>query len=101
MIDKIREKMRFDQFEFSKHAVDQTIIRKVSLKEIKEVIALGEIIEEYPDDKYGPSCLLLGKSGKGRVIHIQCSFPTRELIKIITLYEPEIDKWIDYRKRRK
>jgi hypothetical protein len=25
---------------------------------IKEAILIGEIIEEYPDDKYSPSCLI-------------------------------------------
>jgi hypothetical protein len=60
MIDEIREKISAGQFEFSKHAVDQSILRHVTLQEIHEAIAGGEIVEDYPDDKYGPSCLVLG-----------------------------------------
>jgi len=55
MIEQIRIKIRAGQYEFSKHAVDQSILRKISLQELQDVIASGEIIEDYPEDKYGPS----------------------------------------------
>jgi hypothetical protein len=70
------------------------------LKEIRETIADGEIIEDYPDDKYGPSCLILGYTQAGRALHVQCSYPTRPLIKIITLYEPDANLWIDFKVRK-
>ena len=100
MIEQIRAKVRAGQFEFSKHAVDQTILRSVSVKEVREAIAHGEIIEDYPGDKYGPSCLILGFTQAGRPLHIQCSYPSRSLVKIITLYEPNPKRWIDFRERR-
>jgi len=55
MIERIREKIFQDQFKFSQHAVDQSILRHISVQELREAIANGEIIEDYPDDKYGPS----------------------------------------------
>ncbi len=61
----------------------------------------GEIIEDYPDDKYGPSCLVLGFTVAGRPLHVQCSYPSRPLVKIITLYEPDSGLWIDFRERRR
>ena len=100
LIDEIREKIEVEQFEFSKHAVDQSITRRISVHEVREVFGDAEVIEDYPDDKYGPSCLILGKTGEGRPLHIQCSYPSRSLIKIITLYEPDPDLWIDFRIRR-
>ena len=100
MIDEIRTKIAVDEFEFSKHAVDQTIIRRVSVTEIREAIVKGEIIEEYPDDKYGPSCLISGKTAGGRAIHVQCSYPSRQLMKVITVYEPDPERWIDFTVRR-
>jgi len=57
-IESIRQKIGADQFEFSKHAVDQSIIRRILVQEVREAIANGRIIEDYPDDKYGPSCLV-------------------------------------------
>jgi hypothetical protein len=60
IIDDIREKIVSGQFEFSQHAVDQSIVRHISVQELREAIAVGEVIEDYPDDKYGPSCLVFG-----------------------------------------
>ena len=57
MIEEIREKISAGLFEFSKHAVDQTIVRRITVQDVHEAIARGEIIEDYPDDKYGPSVL--------------------------------------------
>jgi hypothetical protein len=61
----------------------------------------GEIIEDYPDDKYGPSSLVLGFAVAGRPLHVQCSYPSRPLVKIITLYEPDSGLWMDFRERRR
>lgn len=101
MIEDIRHKIAQDQFEFSRHAVDQSIIRRISVQELREAVATGEIIEDYPDDKYGPSCLILGFTLANRPIHIQCSYPSRPLIKIITLYEPDPTRWIDFKIRKR
>jgi hypothetical protein len=100
MIDAIRAKVRTGLYEFSKHAVDQSILRNISLGELEEAIESGDIIEDYPDEKYGPSCLILGSTSDGRPIHIQCTYAAREMLKIITLYEPDEERWIDFRTRR-
>ena len=98
----IQEKIARRQYEFSKHAVDQSIIRDIGVDELEQAISnRSEMIEDYPEDKYGPSCLMLGFTNAGRPIHVQCSYPTRPLIKIITLYEPDPDLWIDFRIRKK
>ena len=100
LIDEIRDKIIRRQFEFSKHAVDQSILRRVRVQEIYETISNGEIIEDYPEDKYGPSCLILGYTASKRPLHIQCSYPSRPLLKIITLYEPDPGRWTDFKIRR-
>jgi len=100
MIEQIRAKIQAGQFEFSKHAVDQSLLRQISVQELREAIASGEIIEDYPEDKYGPSCLVLGFTRVGRPLHIQSSYPSRPLVKVITLYEPNSAEWIDFRVRR-
>ena len=99
MIEEIRRKIAENLFEFSKHAVDQSIVRHISVQELRQAITQGEIIEDYPNDKYGPSCLIFGFTKDNRPIHIQCTYPSRPLIKIITLYEPDPSRWIDFRVR--
>ena len=96
----IRKKIETGLFEFSKHAVDQSIIRRISVQDVCDVINDGKIIEDYPDDKYGPSCLIYGITAERRPIHIQCSYPSRPIVKIITLYEPNPTRWVDFIKRR-
>jgi len=101
MIREIRRKFVEEQFEFSKHAVDQSILRQVRVQEIREAIANGQVIEDYPEDKYGASCLVCGFTKVQRPIHIQCSYPSRILIKVITVYEPDPQRWNgDFTQRR-
>lgn len=101
LLDEIKSKIAGSKYEFSKHAVDQSIARDISVDELEQALDnRSEVIEDYPDDKYGPSCLVLGFTDNDRPLHVQCSHPERPLIKIITLYEPDPDLWIDYRSRK-
>ncbi len=100
-LDDIRDKIVRRQYEFSKHAVDQTIVRGISVAELEQALSNRcEVIEDYPEDKYGPSCLILGFTRAGRPLHVQCTRPARPLVKIITVYEPDAELWIDLRIRR-
>ena len=85
LIDDIKAKFAVDQFEFSQHAVDQSLLESITVAETREAIAAGEVIEDYPNDKYGPSCLILGWTNARRPLHIQCSYPSRPLLKVVTL----------------
>jgi hypothetical protein len=100
LIDEIRRRVARGDFEFSRHAVDQSIIRHISVRELREAITGGEVIEVYPEDKYGPSCLIFGMTSMGRPLHVQCSDTTRPLVKIITVYEPDAALWIEFKVRR-
>ena len=100
LIEGIRAKVASGAFEFSQHAVDQTILRHISVHEIREVIAVAQVVEDYPHDTYGPSCLILGFTQAGRPIHVQCTYASRPLVKIITAYEPDPNEWVDSKQRR-
>jgi hypothetical protein len=101
MVTDIQKKIGSRCYELSRHAVDQGIRRDVSVREFEEAL-LGsiEVIEDYPDDKYGPSCLVLGYTSSGRALHVLCSRPSRPILKIITIYDPDPTKWLDDRIRR-
>ncbi|MBT9131989.1 MAG: hypothetical protein DDT32_00828 [Syntrophomonadaceae bacterium] len=101
MLEEIQAKILRREYEFSKHAVDQSIVRDISVAEVEEAISgRTEVVEDYPDDKYGPSCLILGFTKAGRPLHLQCSYPSRPVIKVVTLYEPDPDVWVDFRIRK-
>ena len=52
------------------------------------------MIEDYPEDVRGHSCLILGFGDGTRPIHIVCS-PKDEYLAIITAYLPDEDEWSD------
>lgn len=95
----IHSAIQQDQLFFTDHAVRQMAKRGILDDEVRETILDGEIIEEYPDDKYGPSCLIFGKTLQARPLHVQCSLPPR--VRVVTVYQPDPDEWIDNRQRRK
>lgn len=97
-IDAVRAKIVSGEYRFSDHAVKRMIKRSISRIEIEEAVLFGEIIEEYPDDKYSPSCLIYGMSKAGRHLHVQLSFPPA--VAVITAYDPDETEWVDYRVRR-
>ena len=94
----IQDQVRKREYYWRQHAIERSIERGVAEEEVAEVILTGEIIEEYREDKYGPSCLIFGRTSTGRPMHVHCSLPPA--VWIITVYEPRPDEWIDFRKRR-
>ena len=97
---EIQRQLAAGEFEFSRHAFRRVIERNINEREIQEAGVLAEIIEDYPDDKYSPSALLLGFTVAGRPLHLQVSFGASDQTKIITIYEPDAKEWIENRKRR-
>ncbi|MGB2728951.1 MAG: DUF4258 domain-containing protein [Halobacteriota archaeon] len=81
------------------HAWEAMDKRGIGTNEIINVILNGEIIEEYRDDKPCPSFLILGFVGS-RPIHVLAAL-CKEHIRIVTTYEPDAAKWVDYRFRKK
>jgi len=99
-IEELCRQLSAGQFEFSRHAFRRAVERNISDSEIREAGANVRIIEDYPEDKYFPSCLLLGFSKARRPLHLQVSYLDSELVKIITVYEPDPREWYDYERRR-
>jgi hypothetical protein len=99
-LEEICRQLYSGEFEFSRHAFKRAIERNISELEIREASQTLQMIENYPDDKYSPSCLLLGFTKAGRPLHLQISLADSELVKIITLYEPDETEWNDYSQRR-
>ena len=79
---------------FLPHAVRQMAHpdRMITPSEIRAVIEQGTIIEDYPEDVRGHSCLLHGRGNKGRDIHVVCS-PKEDFLAIITAYLPSQKEW--------
>ena len=91
------------QIVYTEHALDEMNSEKeiIACDEISEVIFKGEIIEDYPRDRRGHSCLIFSYTSQGRPVHIVCS-PKEKYLGIITAYTPTLDKWQEnFKIRRK
>lgn len=97
--DALKNAFRNKRYVMTYHGSDRAAKRRVRAREIEQAIVSGTVVEDYPDDKYGPSCLILGYTEANRALHIQVSYS--QAIKVITVYEPSPDKWGDDLKTRK
>jgi Domain of unknown function (DUF4258) len=79
---------------FLPHAVRQMsrLDRMISTIEVKSAINEGELVEDYPEDVRGHSCLVLGQGKNSRPIHVVCS-PKEEYLAVITAYIPSPRQW--------
>src|SRR3989442_7979883 len=96
---QIQQQLAAGEFEFSRHAFQRAIERNISEQEIRDAGAKAEVIENYPEDKYSPSALLLGFTAAGRPLHLSVSIGHSDLTKIITIYEPDPTEWTENPKR--
>jgi hypothetical protein len=98
-LEILRQRFANRDYILTVHASNRAATRAVRGHEIEEAIATGDVIEDYPDDKYGPSCLIMGITENGRILHIQTNYPP--IVKVITVYEPSPDEWEADSKTRK
>ena len=101
-IETIREKGRAGRYIVSFTHTEKVRLRKIEAEEIEEAIYEGTIIEPYPDDPRGASCLILGFASGDRPLHVICGKIEEDEILIITAYEPDPREWEgDWKTRKK
>ncbi len=80
---------------FTAHARDKIIARGIANDDVLEILASGEVIKEYPNDKPYPSRLILGFIGSPpQPLHIVAAneFSTDTII-VVTAYYPNPAFW--------
>ncbi len=100
-IGNIRDQVRHKKYTISFSHTEKVRLRKIALDEIEVAILSGMIIEPYPDDPRGASCLIMGFSNEGRPLHVLCGNLAEDELLIITAYEPNPDEWETDLKTRK
>lgn len=100
-ISWISRQVKSGDYELSRHADEEREVEKITMADIEQTLYSGEIIEDYPKDPGGPSCLVLGYTSTGYPIHIVCGQTPSKKLRIITVYTPSFPKWIDPRTRRR
>lgn len=98
-ITYIRDKIRNNEYDLSSHAHNERQEEKITVKEIEQSLLGGDIIEQYPNDPRGQSCLVASVES-GKSLHVVCGM-REERVLIITVYRPKLPVWIDARTRVK
>lgn len=83
IIKFIKKSLKDKNYVIKKHARERASIRKINMDDIRKTLAYCKIIENYPEDKRGHSCLIEGKNNKIRIV---CGIST-EILAIITVYK--------------
>jgi hypothetical protein len=101
-IDDIIKSIKAKKIRITEHADEEAQNDELSFEEIFASVLTGEIIEQYPDDKPYPSCLIYGKNLENEPIHSVWAYnaETRASV-LITVYRPDPSRWIDWKVRRK
>lgn len=86
---------------FLPHAVRQMSRpdRMISPAEVEAVVSSGDLVEDYPEDVRGPSCLVVGRGEDVRLVHVVCA-PKDEYLAVITAYLPDPEQWSPDGRRR-
>lgn len=58
-IEEVKEKIGHDEYEISFHAEKERYAEDITVSDLETAISAGEILEKYPDDQRGTSCLVL------------------------------------------
>ena len=95
VVEYIREQIEADNYEFSLHAEHEREDEHILVEEIEQSVMSGELLEDYPDDPRGHSCLILGFTRSGRAIHSVWGLLPDGRARVITVYIPLPPKWVD------
>lgn len=98
-IKVIREKVKQNLYDLSSHAHQERQEEQITISEIERAVLKGDIIEQYPNDPRGPSCLIVARVNN-KPAHIVCGFRGNRLL-IVTVYRPKPPTWIDFKTRAK
>ena len=99
VLEQMRAQADVENIRITQHAQQEMAEEDITLDEVLEAIATGQVLENYPEHRRGACCLLNGLTKKGRPLHIVCT-TVRPVLIIITVYEPKPPKWTTPTQRR-
>ncbi len=102
IIALVQSRVRAKQYRLSSHAEREREADQISMREIEEALLSNrlDVIEDYPNDPRGASCLLVGFTRESKPIHLVCGISLPDVIVVITTYRPDPAEWIDWRRRK-
>jgi hypothetical protein len=100
LLRSIQSEFREGRYRFTVHGLQEATKDRISVEQVVDAVLDedAEVVEDYPDDPRGPSCLILGWTESGGPLHAVATYPPDAAV--ITVYVPDLERWMDYRTRR-
>ena len=95
----IRDRILREEYLLTFHAEVERGNDNIDIEGIEGAMLQGVILEHYPDDPRGASCLVCGYCGQTPV-HVVCGRNSDDWLVVITVYIPSIPKWENPQERR-
>lgn len=96
---KIRQLVQDGRYLIKTHARKRIAERGIRESEVIEGILRGNIVEETPDAKPFPKCLIVHFIRNNEPLYVSCATDD-QMVYIITVHWYDPDKWIDPWRRR-
>ena len=92
VVTRLSEQAERDAIRVSLHAHQEMVEEDITYNQVRDVLCEPRILENYPEHKRGPCCLVCRRTTEGRYVHVVCT-TSLEVIVVITTYEPKPPKW--------
>lgn len=89
---RLRDQALQELVRLTLHAHQEMVAESILLDEVLEALASGRVLENYPEHRRGPCCLVCGYTRERRALHVVCT-TAQPLLIVITAYEPLPPKW--------
>ena len=93
IVGRLKRQSAEDLIRVSVHAHQEMVAEDISYEMIRKVLLDAHVVENYPEHKRGPCCLVCRDMMDGRFVHVVTT-TSLEVAVIITAYEPKQDKWV-------
>jgi len=101
LIQDIRNATAERKIQWGQHVLERMVARRVSREDVIYVLSNGELIEDYPNDRPFPSCLLMAAPDQ-QPLHVVAAFdPHTTTVFVVTVYEPDLDHFEEDRQTRR
>ena len=99
MIEHLQARVREKKYQLTSHAEREREADRITQREIEEAMLSedSEVLEDYPSNPRGHSCLILGFTKGNLPIHMVCGHLREEEFLVITIYRPDPEQWINWR----
>jgi len=102
-LEFIRECVGERRIIWTYHSSMRMINRSIDRSDVLRASEDFEVIEQYPAENRLPSCLCLGRDGRGRSFHCVVALDRLDRsVRFVTVYYPDPEQWEPgFMKRRK